>query len=50
MNLKHLYKFFLRETITKKYLDKYKNPMVLGESFINKHYIVIFETDKKKGA
>lgn len=43
-NLKAKYQTFLREYVDKKWLQQFKNAVVLGERLIAGYYIVIFET------
>ncbi len=45
MNLIKLYQNFLRLHVDKKWLQNYKNAVVLGERFIGNYYIVIFEAE-----
>lgn len=45
MNLKYLYhKQFLREKIDREYLLKYNDVKVLGENFVGKYYVVVFQS------
>lgn len=43
MNIRQKYRNFLRKLVDIKYLQKFKNAVVLGENIINGYYIVIFE-------
>lgn len=45
LNLKHLYQDFMREKVDREYLQKYENVKVLGERFLGKYYIVVFEVN-----
>lgn len=45
MNIRQKYRNFLRKLVDTKYLQNYKNAVVLGENIINGYYIVIFEEE-----
>ena len=48
MNLRQNYHQFMRQLVDKKWLSKYENAVVLGERFIGKYYIVIFESESEE--
>lgn len=43
MNLKSKYHFFMRSKIDQKYFKNFKHVEVLGERFVGKYYVVIFQ-------
>lgn len=46
MNISLLYLFFLRSYVDKKYFQQYENLTVLGERFIGRYYIVVYQIEK----
>lgn len=46
MNISLLYLFFLRDYVDKKYFQQYENLTVLGERFIGRYYIVVYQKEK----